>query len=60
MTVNSLVAIADWIEETDQPVDPAFLKDLKLAIRVRSRAARSLFGGGDAGHKHLLTVLRYV
>ena len=60
ITMNTLVTIADWMEENDRPIDPAFLKDLKLAIRMRSRAAKSIFGGGDAGHKHLLTVLVYI
>ncbi|CAJ1934009.1 unnamed protein product [Cylindrotheca closterium] len=59
MTVNSLMAAADWMEENNFTVDPAILKDLKLSIRVRSRVARAIFGGGDSGHKHLLTVLVY-
>lgn len=60
MTVNSLVTIADWMVDNDYPVDRKFLKDLKLAIRVRARVARSTFGGGDAGHRHFLIVLIYV
>ncbi|KAL3936279.1 MAG: hypothetical protein SGBAC_008374 [Bacillariaceae sp.] len=59
MNVNSLVTAADWMEENHHAMDPSILKDLKLAIRVRSRVAKSVFGGGDSGHRHLLTVLVY-
>lgn len=59
MSVNTLMIIADQMQEERRTVDPLALKDLKLSIRIRSRVAKSLFGGGDSGHKHLLTVLVY-
>jgi hypothetical protein len=59
MSVNNLLTIADQMEADRYDVDSKALKDLKLAIRLRSRVARSVFGGGDAGHRHLLLVLNY-
>ena len=58
-SVNCLPVSADWMVDTKHILDPHVLKDLKLAIRVRSRVATSYFGGGDVGHKHFLEVLRY-
>ncbi len=58
-SVNFVVVAADWMAESDFVLDPSILKDLKLSIRMRSRAAKSVFGGGDAGHAHLLSCLVY-
>mmetsp|Transcript_14117 Transcript_14117/g.34211 ORF Transcript_14117/g.34211 Transcript_14117/m.34211 type:complete len:927 (-) Transcript_14117:25-2805(-) len=57
--VSSLVTTADWMVESRIPVDPDILKDLKFAIRARSKAAWLVYGGGDSGHKYLLDVLIY-
>lgn len=59
MSVNTLMIIADRMHEENCTIDPLALRDLKLSIRIRSRVAKSVFGGGDSGHKHLLTVLVY-
>ena len=59
MSVNTLMNIADQMDSEGRTIDPMALKDLKLAIRVRSRVAKSLFGGGDSGHQHFLAVLTY-
>ncbi|KAG7370956.1 hypothetical protein IV203_019526 [Nitzschia inconspicua] len=59
MSVNTIMAIADKMYEEGRVVDPMALKDLKLAIRVRNRVARSVYRGGDSGHQHLLAVLVY-
>jgi hypothetical protein len=45
--------------ETNHILDHGVLSDLKLSIRLRSRVASSVFGGGDAGHKYFLQVLIY-
>jgi len=45
--------------ETGHVMDKSILRDLKLAIRIRSRVAKSVYGGGDAGHRHFLDVLTY-
>ena len=58
-SVNFLVTAADWMAETNFVLNPSILKDLKISIRMRSRAAKSVFGGGDAGHAHLLSCLVY-
>eukprot|EP00985_Skeletonema_marinoi_P031131 scaffold36364_cov73-Skeletonema_marinoi.AAC.1 len=42
-----------------QILDPSVMRDLKLCIRMRSRVAKSMFGGGDGGHKYFLQVLVY-
>lgn len=59
MHVDSLVIAADWMAESNIPVDSDILKDLKFAIRVRSKVARNVYGGGDSGHKYLLDTLVY-
>jgi len=59
MNVKSLVMAADRMAEGSIPVGPDILKDLKFAIRIRSRVARSVYGGGDSGHKYLLDTLIY-
>jgi len=58
-SVNFLLTAADWMAETSHAVDPIILKDLKLCIRMRTRVAQSMFGGGDVGHKYFLDVLVY-
>ena len=58
-SVNFLLSAAEWMAESSHAVDPIILKDLKLCIRMRTRVAQSMFGGGDAGHKHFLDVLIY-
>lgn len=59
MSVNTLIIIADYMENEQCTMDPLALKDLKLTIHIRTRVAKSVFGGGDSGHKHFLTVLKY-
>ena len=50
-SINWLSTAAEWMEESQHTLDPIVLKDLKLCICIRSRVAKSSFGGGDAGHK---------
>ena len=58
-SVNFIVTAADWMAESNFVLNPSILKDLIISIRMRSRAAKSVFGGGDAGHAHLLSCLKY-
>ena len=58
--VNALLRAADWMLESQHVVANALiLKDLRLAIRQRDRTAKTVYGGGDEGHRHFLEVLRY-
>ncbi len=59
VTANSLMAASDVLVNTGHVMDRSILKDLKLSIRIRSRVATSVYGGGDAGHKYFLDVLTY-
>ena len=59
LSVNTLVTIVDEMHDAGHTMDPLALRDLKMSIRIRSRVAKSVFGGGDSGHQHLLTVLIY-
>jgi hypothetical protein len=58
-STSSLLAAADWMAGTGHGMERSVLRDLKLAIRIRTRVAKSVYGGGDAGHKHFLNVLIY-
>ena len=58
-SVNFLLTAADWMAETSHAIEPIILKDLKLCIRMRTRVAQSMFGGGDVGHKYFLDILVY-
>lgn len=58
-SINFLVTAADWMVESNHVMDPMALQDLKSSIRVRSRIARHIFGGGDKGHAHLIKVLKF-
>jgi hypothetical protein len=58
-SVNTLILAAEWMADQNYTIDPDILKCLKISIRMRSRVADSVFGGGDHGHKHLLDILRY-
>ena len=58
-SVNFLIQAADWMYKTNHTMDVSILRDLKLAIRVRTRVAKSIFGGGDGGHKYFLEVLTF-
>ena len=58
-SVNFLLTAADWMSSHSHVLDPYVMKDLKLCIRMRNRVAKSVFGGGDAGHKYFLQVLVY-
>ena len=49
--ISFLLTAADWMAESRHVLDPVVWKDLKMSIRVRSRVSRSIFGGGDLGHK---------
>jgi hypothetical protein len=56
---NFLLTAADWMSANSHVMDPNIMKDLKLCIRIRNRVAKSVFGGGDVGHKYFLEVLVY-
>ena len=58
-SVNFLLTAADWMSSQSHVLDPYVIRDLKLCIRMRNRVAKSMFGGGDAGHKYFLQVLVY-
>jgi len=58
-TCNFLLTAADWMIANSHSLDANIMRDLKLCIRMRNRVARSMFGGGDSGHKHFLEVLIY-
>jgi len=58
-TVDSLCIAAAWMDDQNHCLKPSIMKDLRLAIRLRSRVAKSLYGGGDAGHNHFLLTLTY-
>ncbi len=59
MSVSMLLTVADRMNGDGSAVDPLALKDLKLTIRIRSRVAKSVFGGGDTGHNYFLKALIY-
>lgn len=59
MSVNTLLTVADRMNCEGRATDPLALRDLKLTIRIRSRVAKSVFGGGDSGHKYFLKALIY-
>ena len=56
-TVNSLFNAVNFMTETNHILNPVALRDLTISIRLRSRVAKSAFGGGDAGHKYFLQAL---
>ena len=56
---NFLLAAADWMSANSHVLDPTIMRDLKLCIRMRNRVAKSMFGGGDSGHRYFLQVLVY-
>lgn len=58
-TVDALSICADWMDSQQHALPRSILRDLQLAIRLRSRVAKSVFGGGDGGHKHFNLVLTY-
>ena len=58
-STNSLMAASDVLANTGHIMDRSILKDLKLAICMRTKVAKSVYGGGDAGHKYFLKVLTY-
>lgn len=58
-SVNFLLTAADWMSSQSHVLDPYVMRDLKLCIRMRNRVAKSMFGGGDDGHKYFLQVLVY-
>jgi len=58
-SVNFLLTAADWMSSQSHALDPYVMRDLKLCIRMRNRVAKSMFGGGDDGHKYFLQVLVY-
>ena len=49
--ISFLLTAADWMAESRHVLDPVVWKDLKMSIRVRSRVSKSIFGGGNLGHK---------
>ncbi|VEU38599.1 unnamed protein product [Pseudo-nitzschia multistriata] len=57
--IDSLMEASDMLANTVHTIDRYVLSDLKLAIRIRSKVARSVYGGGDIGHKYFLDVLIY-
>jgi hypothetical protein len=58
-TVNSLLTTAEWMVASSHPVDSSVFQDLKMCIHIRSRVAKSVFGGRDATQKYFLDVLVY-
>jgi len=58
-TCNFLLTAADWMIANSHILDINIMRDLKLCIRMRNRVAKSMFGGGDSGHKYFLEVLIY-
>ena len=58
-STSSLLAAVDWMAGTGHIMERSVLRDLKLAIRIRTRVAKSVYVGGDAGHKYFLNVLIY-
>ena len=58
-TVNSLFNAVNFMTETNHILNPVALRDLTISIRLRSRVAKSAFGGRDAGHKYFLQALIY-
>lgn len=58
-TVDYLTYATDWLIEQKHMIDPSILKDLELAIRMRTKVAKSMFGGGDMGHMYFIQVLTY-
>ena len=58
-SVDFLITAAEWMEENRFLIEKAVLVHLKLAIRMRARVAKSVYGGGDKGHRHFLLVLQY-
>jgi len=58
-SVNFLLTAADWMSSQSHVLDPSIMRDLKLCIRMRNRVAKSMFSGGDDGHKYFLQVLVY-
>ena len=56
---NLLLAGADWMAGTGHIMERSVVRDLKPEIRIHTRVANSVYGGGDAGHKHFLNVLTY-
>lgn len=50
-TANALMTASDVLSDTGHAMDRSILNDLKLGIRIRNRVAKSIYGGGDDGHK---------
>ena len=46
MSGNALMIIADHMDDEGCTIDPLILKDLKLAILIRSRVVKYMYGGG--------------
>ncbi len=59
ISANSLLAASDVLFNTGHVMDRSILRDLKLAIRIRTRVQKSVYSGGDAGHKYFIEVLIY-
>lgn len=58
-SVAGLMNAAEYVAAHFTSVDDTVMEDLKLAIRVRQRVATSVYGGGDDGHSHFISVLSY-
>jgi hypothetical protein len=58
-SVHFLVTAAEWMEGAGFQIETSILRSLKLAIRMRSKVAKSIYGDGDVGHRHFLLVLQY-
>ena len=59
-SVNSLIKAAEWMQETEHVLTGrSIMRNLEVAIRNRHRVSQSVFGGGDAGHQHVFSVLVY-
>jgi hypothetical protein len=57
--MNKLSAAAESMTSSGHVMERSVLRDLKLAIRIRTRVSKSVYSGGDAGHKHLLDILTH-
>ena len=58
-TSDSIAKVAKWMKREQKAVPFKVLRDLQLAIRIRTRVAKQVYGGGDSGHKHFNEVLTF-
>jgi hypothetical protein len=57
---EQLMDAAEYIANDENVfLEPTFMQDLRLTLRVRKRVARSMEGGGDEGHAFFIEILEY-